>query len=119
MKPALIVLLAIALAACGVAKTPAVSVCSPGDVAASQPVSLVVDFGFSGCAATDATCAVSVDGGVISMTTSATVCSAGCQPVAFRSWGTCRVPPLTPGEYQVVPFNKTLTVRADGGSTGC
>ncbi len=119
MKPALIELLAIALAACGVAKIPAQSVCSPGDVAAGQPVSLVVDFGFSGCAAPDATCAVSVDGGVISMTTSATVCSAGCQPGAFRSWGTCRLPPLTPGEYQVVPFNKTLSVRADAGSTGC
>lgn len=110
------------------AKVPADTVCaleagSAGvtgrEFASGQPLTLRVAFGFSGCVSPDATCAVAVDGGVISLETSATVCSTGCNPGGVMPSTTCNVPGLAAGAYRLAPFNQTLIVVADGGVTGC
>ncbi|MDP1918154.1 MAG: hypothetical protein Q8L14_18060 [Myxococcales bacterium] len=116
MRSVVVVVGALGLACAAKVRADFLEPVSGREFAADQSFCLLVRFGFN---TSEATCAVSVDGGVVSLETSATFFSSGCQPGGLRPEATCQVPPLAPGSYRLVPFNQMLTVVVDGGVTGC
>jgi hypothetical protein len=109
------------LAGCGSAPSAAFSVCAiDGGARAGAPLTLTAGFGLSGCAAPDAVCSVTVDGGTIYLATAATLCSTGSNPGGVQPIASCAVPALEAGSYDLAPFGRSLVVIADGGGgTSC
>lgn len=113
-------MLAVVLSGCAVNNF-AERVCEiDGGARSGVPLTLTADFGISGCTSSNATCSASVDGGVIVLTTSSTICPTGTNPGGVTITASCSIPPLEPGSYELVPFNGSLVVVADGGgATSC
>ncbi len=114
------VILGALVAACAPPPVAASSLCTPdGGAQAGVPLTLTAGFGLSGCSASDAVCTAQVDGGTITFSTSASLCSTGTSPGGVSVSAKCTLPALTAGSYALKPFGTSLQVVADGGSASC
>jgi len=91
--------------------------CVPGTAAAHEPIVVEIDDdrGCLPCFTTIDTCAVAVEGNVISLRMAATQCTPsgdlGCPAMCGRPSAKCTLPPLSPGKFLV-------EVVGEGGRTG-